>query len=304
LNIIDHGRNWFERRIADPRTFIISMLGPTLAVMIVIGIGPMVYVLIVSLTDYNIFRPDETTIVWLGNFINALGDPRFWRSIWRTIQYSVGAVSIELILGMVIALLLNREIRGRGIFRTVLLLPIAATPVAVTLAWKLIMNPVYGVISYILYSLGLPVIAWFAAPETAMVSLILVDIWQWTPFVALILLAGLTALPNEPIEAAIVDGANRWQVLRFVTLPLLKPILILATLFRSIDCLRTFDYIYVLTRGGPGDVTETLNFYTYLTFFKGNIGYASALAFVMIQLTFLLATLMLRGTQLGVTPTE
>ena len=180
----------------------------------------------------------------------------------------VAAVGLELILGMLIALLLSQNLHGESIFRSLLVLPLAATPVAVGLIWRLMYNPTGGLVNQILKGVGLPLGKWIGSPATVLPSLIIVDIWQWTPFVVLILMAGILALPDEPFEAAKIDGANAVQSFLFLTLPMLSPLIYTAALFRIIDSLKTFDTIWVMTGGGPGHASTTINLHAFRTGFE------------------------------------
>ena len=223
------------------------------------------------------------------NYLGALTDvERFWPSVGRTFAFTTGALFFELVLGMLVALLLWRPFRGQGIVRTIVLLPLVATPVAVGMMWRLLFEPNIGFVNEMLSWFSIPPQPWLADPNTSLATLTFVDIWQWTPMVALILLAGLTSLPEEPHEAAVVDGANSWQRFWFVTVPLMRPVIIAAVLLRGIDALKTFDILYATKGKGGGafhDV-ETLNVYAYgLSFDYNEYGVASAvliLFFLMI----------------------
>ena len=176
------------------------------------------------------------------------------------------------------ALLFNQNFRGRNLVRTLFLLPMVATPVAMSLIWILIMNPVGGILNWLLGLLGIPPGLWLSSAETVLPSLILIDTWQWSPLIMLMVLAGMTMLPSEPFEAAAIDGASAWQSFRLVMLPMLRPTIMVALLFRSIDALKTFDIIFGTTQGGPGFASETLNLYIYtqgFTYFE--LGYAASI---------------------------
>ncbi|MBP6440148.1 MAG: sugar ABC transporter permease [Caldilineaceae bacterium] len=208
-----------------------------------------------------------------------MADARFWNAVWNTLYFTALAITVELVLGVAIALLLDaKDYRGKRVVTSILLLPMMATPVAVAMVWLLMFEPTAGVINYALGELGLPKPLWIAGSNSVIPSLVLVDVWEWTPLITLIVLAGLAGLPSEPFEAARVDGASYLQILRRVTLPLLLPTISVAGLLRFIDCIKTFDIIYGMTGGGPGFSSETLNIYTYnQAFYYFNFGYASAL---------------------------
>jgi multiple sugar transport system permease protein len=197
--------------------------------------------------------------------------------------------------GFGIAHLLIRRFPGRGLARTIFLLPMIATPVAMALVWMTMMSPTIGVLNYFLRSLGLPASAWVASPRTVIASLLLVETWMWTPMITLILLAGLSSLPAEPFESALVDGASGWQVVWHVTLPLMRSTIVVAALFRTIDALKIFDIVYVMTEGGPGFASETLNLYVFQTSFKYlHLGYASALIVIFFSIVLGASLLLLR----------
>ncbi|NLO97323.1 MAG: sugar ABC transporter permease [Peptococcaceae bacterium] len=239
---------------------------------------PIIYTVWLSFHRWFASSIKEPQFVGLFNYITALSDKRFLLGILRMLYYTGGSVIIETILGLIVALLLNKEFRGRGLIRTLILLPMVATPVAISLVWLMLYDPACGVFGWFLQQIGLPSIEWVNDPKFVIPSLILVDVWMWTPLIALIGLAGLSSLPKDPYESAKIDGANSWQVFWFITLPLLRPTLMVALLFRTIDALKWFDTIWVITKGGPGFSSETLNIYIYKTAFEYlNMGYSSAL---------------------------
>lgn len=224
---------------------------------------PVAYTLWVSLTDWSMSSGGQISFIGLKNYLDLFHDDRFFNATKLTIYFTVLAVGIETVLGVAIALILNREFSGKSLVKTILLLPMVATPVAIGLAWTLFYEPTIGLGNYTLALLGLPTSKWLASNIAVIPSLALVDIWEWTPMVTLIVLAGLASLPNEPFEAAKVDGATTFQTLRYVTLPLLVPTILIAVVLRSIDAFKTFDIIYTMTAGGPGFASETLNIYAY-----------------------------------------
>lgn len=265
------------------------LAGPAVAFIVLMVSFPLIYTFWLSLTDASGSVTRENYFVGVENYITLLTtDQRFWPAVRRTVVFTGGAVVVELILGMGIALLLRRSFRGERWVRVVILLPVVATPVAVGMMWMLIFQPTIGAANEILRLLGIPAQAWLSAPDQALPTLMFVDIWQWTPMVVLILLAGLTTLPEEPDEAARVDGANAFQIFRHVTVPLLAPTILTAALLRSIDALKTFDILYATKGKGGGSFheAETLNILAYSYSFDYNrYGLASAvlvLFFIMI----------------------
>lgn len=255
---------------------------PAVVFVLVMIIYPVLYTINLSLTEWSGSAVQAPTPVGLNNYVKLLtNDPRFGDAVSRTFQFTLAAVVIELLLGLGIALLINGKFLGRGVVRAVILLPMVATPVAIAMAWLLMFEPTVGLFNGMLRSFGLPPQLWLGSEDSALTSLIAVDVWQWTPMMALIILAGLATLPEEPYEAARVDGANAGQRFFYLTLPLLIPTMISAVLLRSIDALKTFDIIYTMTRGGPGFATETINIYGYVQAFEYfRLGSASSLLVV------------------------
>lgn len=250
---------------------------------------PLGWTLVLSFTDArrSVRRPFDFNGV--ENYVTALTDTdRFWPAVGRTLAFTAGALTFELILGMIIALFLWKPFRGQGIVRTIVLLPLVATPVAVGMMWRLLFEPNIGFVNEMLGWFAIPPQPWLADPRTSLATLTFVDVWQWTPMVALILLAGLTGLSDEPQEAAKVDGANGWQRFWHVTVPLMRPVIVAAVLLRGIDALKTFDILYATKGRGGGafNDVETLNVYAYgLSFDYNEYGLASAvliLFFLMI----------------------
>lgn len=270
---------------------------PALIFIVLMMAFPVVYTIWISLTDLSMAQGGQGNFVGLKNYAEMLKDPRFFNAIKLTVYFTALAVGVETVLGVAIALILNREFAGKNLVKTLLLLPMVATPVAIGLAWTLFYEPTIGLGNYALKLLGLPPSKWLASPTAVIPSLALVDIWEWTPMVALIVLAGLAALPNDPYEAALVDGATPFQVFRYVTLPLLTPTILVAVVLRSIDAFKTFDIIYTMTAGGPGFASETLNIYAYnLGFGYFRFGAASSVlvALLALVLGFSILTLWFR----------
>lgn len=238
----------------------------------------------IVLSLHRWFIGGSPAFIGIGNFREVLQDWRFWNGVRNTFYFTGAALPLQLLLGLGIAVLFNREFPGKGIARTIILLPMVATPVAIALIWALMFNPSLGVLNYFLESLGLPRSLWVAQANLAIPSLVLVDVWQWSPMIALILLAALQGVPVEHYDAAKIDGANSWQAFWRITLPAIRPAIAVALILRAIDALKTFDIIYVITEGGPGTASETLNVYAFkagFSFFRA--GYAATL---LIFLTF------------------
>ena len=240
---------------------------------------PLAWTGYLSLTDSQGSVRAESNFVGIANYLQVFGDTeRFWPAVLRTFTFTGGAVATEMVLGMGIALLLWRPFKGEKWVRVAILLPLVATPVAVGMMWRLIFDPNIGFANQFLSWFGIPAQPWLSGQATALPTLIFVDVWQWTPMVVLILLAGLTSLSEEPDEAARVDGANAWQRFRFVTLPLLRSTVIVAIVLRGIDALKTFDILYSTKGKGGGSFheVETLNVYAFgLSFDYNDYGISS-----------------------------
>ncbi|MBP9015675.1 MAG: sugar ABC transporter permease [Candidatus Atribacteria bacterium] len=270
---------------------------PSFITLIFIVIFPTIFLWYVSFTNYDLSMGWENKS-WIGlqNYKYLfLEDKDFWYSLRISLFFSGFTVVTEFGLGLLIALLFNRRITGKRLWMSFLIIPMVITPSIVSLIWKLMLNTEYGVLNYILSLLSIGKINWLGY-ESALWSLILVDIWEWTPFMALILYAGLQALPQEPYEAALVDGASSIQLFRFITLPLMRPIIFISLLLRAIDSLKMFDIVYGLTQGGPGNATELLSLHIYRLGFRHTnwIGRASANAVILLLVVTLLTTVLLR----------
>mgnify|MGYP003326431372 FL=1 len=279
--------------------FIILMLMPATILLVGLTLFPFIVSLILSFTDYSLLRPGQTKFIFLDNYIELMKTDEFWIALRVTVVFTVLAVSVQVVLGVVFATLLHNENTNVSLLRTLYLLPLAITPIAATFTFRLMFNPSLGVLNYFMKLLGLEPQAWLASPNTALLSLIIVDTWQWTPFILLICLGGLASLPSEPFEAAKVDGASSWQIFTKITVPMLYPFIGLALLFRSIDAFKTFDIIYVLTSGGPGILTRTLNLYAFKHGIEYlSMGYAGSIAIVMLIITIVVAQIFLRKNKL------
>jgi multiple sugar transport system permease protein len=264
-------------------------VAPALLVLAALSIYPMLYLIRISLSDAHGFT--------IAHFTRLFQDRLFAVAAAQTLLYAAVALALEFSLGLGLALLVDSLARGRALVRVSLLAPMLLPPVVAAVIWRLIYNPEFGVLNGTLRRLGIhtPNLTWTSGRTTAMLSVILVDVWEWTPFLFLLLTAGLQAIPAEPLEAARVDGASYWQTLRDVILPQMKPVMMLAVLLRSMDLLRIFDQIFLLTQGGPGSATETVSLYIYRTAFRfSNFGYAAAMSFVGLVITMLAARGLMR----------
>jgi len=232
---------------------------PAAVFVVVMMLFPVVYTLFLSTTNWNLTTGTPLRFVGFASYARILTEPRFINAVGRTFLFTVLAVCVETVLGVALALVFNRQFRGKGFLKLFLLLPLVATPVAIGILWNLFYDPTIGLANFVLKLVGLPPSAWVSSAATVIPSLVLVDVWQWTPMVALIVLAGLAGLATEPYESARVDGASDLQILWRITLPMLLPTVLTALILRSIDALKTFDIIFAMTGGGPGYASETLN---------------------------------------------
>ncbi|MEM3489231.1 MAG: sugar ABC transporter permease [Nitrososphaerota archaeon] len=249
----------------------------------------------------NIYKSaiEGSSFVGLSNYITLFSDPLFWHSLRLSVIYVITSVIGSLILGFVLALVFDRELFGISILRSFLIIPMVVTPVSIGLTWRMMYSDQIGIINYILGILRLPRPLWIESTDTALLSVILVDIWEWTPFMFIILLAGLRSLPLSPFESAMVDGANSWQRFRFLTLPMMRPVIYVAVILRSVDALRIFDQVFVMTRGGPAQATDLFSVFIYRVGFKhSHISYAAALSWVLLLLCSILLVLFVTKTEI------
>lgn len=277
---------------APRKPFVSSLLGyidrrqsfffplPALLLVFSLAIYPIFYTLMISTRNYDLSLA-RYSVVGLDNYVKVLSNQQFWLALMRSVIFSTLSVIISTSLGMAMALVLNRSFRGERWVRTAFLLPMVATPVATSLVWMMMFNPTLGILNYLLGLVGLPPSLWVADTNLVILCVVLVDVWHSSPFAMIVLLAGLRSLPREPVESAMIDGATRLQIFRLITLPMLKPVLVVVLIFRTIDSLKAFDIIWVITAGGPGTSSETLYVYAYNAAFKYlELGYGSAVIVV------------------------
>ena len=270
------------------------LLAPALGFVVLLGAFPVLSQFALSLTKFNLKFPDERGFVGLANFAKLMGDSVFWQDLGHTAYFTAASVGLELVLGLFAALLLNRIGRGRTAMNASVIVPWALPTVVAATMWSLILNDRVGLVNSVLERVGLlrEPIVWLG-PKLAMTSVILADVWKTTPFVAIILLAGLKSIPRQYYEAAALDGAGRWSVFRSITLPLLKPFIAVAVLFRAMDAFRIFDLIWVLTGGASR--TETLSIYIYKILFRyADLGYGSTLTVALFAIVFALSLGLIR----------
>ena len=279
------------------KRFGIGMLTPTLVVLLVMTAYPLVFTLVYSFTDYNLLESlrQPASFIALKNYMDLLSDEYFQQAIWNTVKFAILAMIFEMIIGFLMALLVNSLRRGQKAMRTLLLLPYVLPTVTVAMSWRMMLSPNYGIVNQVLSALNLPVYNWFSDVHTAFGMLVLIDVWQSAPFVFLLLYAALQSVPASQYEAARIDGANSIKTLFYVTIPNIKNSLALCALLRTIDSFRLFDKVNLLTGGGPANSTSTITQYLYNYGIKSlDFGFGSAGAIVMTVLVLLLSSVYIK----------
>jgi multiple sugar transport system permease protein len=272
------GRTGSQRRAA------VLLIGPATLLLLAIFVYPFVYALYISFTEWTLGQQLSPTWTGFANYVSLVGDRRFLNAIYRSGLFVTGAVSIELVLGFALALLFNKHLPGFGFFRTLAVLPVMVMPVATGLVWFYVLNFQYGPLNVLLRALHLPVQNWLPNPTWAMGALILADVWQWTPFVMIVLVAGLRSLPEYVYEAAALDGLGPVETFFRITLPLLRPVILIVLLLRFMDAFKLMDLVFMLTKGGPAGRTETLSYYIYvmgLQLFRVGLAAAVSILFLI-----------------------
>jgi len=279
--------------------FLVALILPGLAYLLITRVVPLLYSIDLSFYHYHLANPQATRFVGLRNYANWISDPKFWESIRITLIFTSGVLAIQLLLGLGIANLLDRKIRLKNVIISIMILPMISTPVVVGILWRIIFHPQMGTLNALLQTLGIlssanPIL-WLSRPEYALPTVMFVDVWEWTPFVALILLAGMQSLPQEPFESAMLDGANSWQRFMYIKLPLLKPFIGIALVLRFMDAFKTFDIIWVMTGGGPGRATKVASVLAVKTAFHWfRFGMAGALTAVLLVMLLFISLFMIR----------
>ena len=270
------------------------MMPATVFTVAMIGF-PLAYAIFMGATNFTLGSVQSPVFVGLGNLQQAASDPVFWIAVKVTLMIFVLAMVFELLLGTYLGLLLSRELRGTGLFRVLSFFPSVMPSVAVGMIWVQLLDPAQGFMNYLLGLFGISRQLWLSSPILVVPSLSMIDIWEWTPFIALIVVGGMQALPSEPFEAARIDGASDFQVLRFITLPMLRATIIVAAMLRSVDLMRIFDTIYITTQGGPVNASMSLNVYAFTQgFLFSNMGYASALMLILMVLVAVISLALAR----------
>jgi len=279
--------NWLRRQEREWRVGWAFALPGFSALAIVMGF-PLVYALVMSISSQTLLHPQLLPLKGVGNFITVMSESGFWGATWLTVIYSVITVAGEFVLGLGIALMLNRTVKMKPIYFALLTIPMAMSPVSVALIWRMLLQPNLGIVNHVIESLGGAPVDWLGNASLALWTMAGIDIWQQVSFVVLILAAGLASLPRDPYEAAEVDGATAWQQFWNITLPMLRPVAMITVVIQLINEFRTYDLPYVLTRGGPGTSTEVLSFFAYRRAFLGlslNEGAAASFALLLIVLS-------------------
>lgn len=276
------------------RREVLLLLGPAVVYLIAFSVYPLVVSLGRSFQDYDA-RADTWTWIGTQNYRELFTSPEFWSVVEHTVILTAAGVTIQVVLGTALALFFNQQLRGATFVRGILILPMLLTPVVVGLMWRALLNPEWGLLNWVFVKIGIGQIGWLSDPSVALWTLVIVDSWQWTPFVFVIVYARLQALPVEVFEAGSVDGANWFQRTRYLTLPLLVPAIVFAAVFRGIDAFRTFDLVFGLTNGGPVQATSTLSFEAFQNGFEFfRYGYASTISYVMVVVAMVGITVLFR----------
>ena len=263
------------------------LTAPSLLLLVVMTSFPLVVLMVMSTFRLDLATPFRNRWIGLDNYARMLGDARFLESLRITAVYTVTSVVLQVVLGLALALALFRPLRGHAVLRVAVLLPMILAPIVVGLAWKtLMLTQLYGLVDALSVALGLGSHPWLTQPTWALVSVVIIHTWQWTPFAFLVFLASLYALPPEPFEAAMIDRASAWQIFRYLTLPMLRPAILIVVILRTMIALRAFEGIFATTGGGPGTATEILNLYAYrVSFTSLSLGYGAALGTVLLAIT-------------------
>ena len=274
---------------------------PALIAMLIIMIIPLLFAVYITLNDVNLLENGGAfAFVGLKNFKTFFTDKRALNSVLTSVKFLVGALALEMFLGVAISVFLDREFKGKSIIRALVIIPMFMTPVVSGLIWRAFFDPNAGIVSYVFKLITRQQLDMLGTRAGALWGIIIVDLWQWTPFVILLVMASLDALPEETVEAARVEGASEWQMIRYVKIPMVRPTIVMAAMLRALESLKAFDTIYVMTKGGPGSATETMNMYAYTVGFEFyRIGYATTISLLFtIVVSLILSNLVQRSNVL------
>jgi multiple sugar transport system permease protein len=271
------------------RQFGYVMAAPALFALLLVILFPILFALYTSVFDFTLIHPVFDDFVGLDHYGSALGDQEFRLSLWTTLRFVAAVVILEFLVGFTVALMLNTVERGKNIYYLILLFPLLMNPVVVGLIWRMFLHPVLGIVNYLLSRIGIGAVDWLGDPHNAFWTIVLVDIWHQVSFMIVLLLAGLSALPREPYEAARMEGASTLQTFIHVTLPLMRPVIMVTLLIRLIFAVRTYDLIYIMTRGGPGEATDLISYFIFReAFVTLNIAEAAAMAVILMLIVLTL----------------
>lgn len=275
-------------------------LAPAGIVLVFALLYPIGYLTVASFFDWRMGSPfADAVFAGFGNYAWILKDPNFQESFMVTITFAFAVVILEMILGVGLALMLERPIRGMTVFRTIFILPMMIAPIVVGLVWRYMYNPQFGIINKTLKKWGFESIPWLSSPDWALPSVIIADIWQWTPFIFILSLAALQSLPRSALEAARIDGASEWQQIYYIKIPLMMPVLVVAALLRMIDAFKVLEVIFIMTNGGPGLSTEILSLQIYKTaFVSWELGRAAALSNILLAIVLVITLIMFIYTKI------
>ncbi len=270
-------------------------ISPTVLVLILVVLIPLIFSFIISFFNYTLVDPSFDRFIFFKNYSTIFQDAYLWNSLKITLIFVFTVVPLEFVLGFFIALLLNRDIRFKGLFYTILTIPMVMSPVAVGLIWKMFLHADLGIVNYIFSVLNLPSVNWLGSNKIALLTIILIDIWHQISFMILILLAGLKSLPKEPFESAKIDGASNTQSFFYITLGLMRPVISVAVLIRVIFSFKTYDLVYIMTRGGPGVSTELISYFIYKKTFMGmDFSQATAISYVLFAIIMIIVIFLFR----------
>lgn len=265
------------------------LAAPALFALMLVILFPLLFTLLTSAFDYTLIQPTHDRFVGLDHYRGALANAEFGQSLWVTLRFVAAVVILEFLLGFTVALMLNTVERGKNVYYLILLLPLLINPVVVGLIWRMFLHPVLGIVNYLLGLIGVGAINWLGDPANAFWTVVLVDIWHQVSFMVILLLAGLSALPREPYEAARMEGASAIQTFIHVTLPLMRPVIMVTLLIRLIFAVRTYDLIYIMTRGGPGQATDLVSYFIYRqAFVTLNVAQAAAMSVILLLIVLAL----------------
>jgi multiple sugar transport system permease protein len=271
------------------------MTAPGLAALVLVVLFPLFFTIFTSMFEYTLVRPGYDTFVGIDNYRSAIGENYFAESIWVTVKFVVAVVLLEFLIGFTVALMLNAVTRFKNIYYPILLMPLLINPVVVAQIWRMFLHPELGIVNYLIGLVGVAKVNWLGDAHIAFWTVVMVDIWHQVSFMIILLLAGLSALPKEPYEAARMDGASTLQSFLHITLPLMRPVIVVTLLIRLIFAIKTFDLIFIMTRGGPGTATDLISYFIYRSAFYGlDIGQASAISVVLLVVVLALTAYLFR----------